>query len=103
MENYSADQRDEALKKVRATIKELDTLINDLEGRVEKKWDRMDQAARYKARATLKSLREKRNELAEWYGGIQHSSGNAWEHVKKGFLDSFEALSKAYEKATKEF
>jgi len=51
----------------------------------------------------LKSLRKKRNELAEWYGGMQHSSAKAWEHVKRGFLKSYEALSKAYEKAVKEF
>jgi hypothetical protein len=34
---------------------------------------------------------------------MKHSSANAWEHVKKGFLDSYEALSEAYDKAVKEF
>ena len=63
----------------------------------------MDQATRDKANATLKSLRKQRTELAEWYGGMQYSSVNAWEHVKKGLLDSYEALSKAYNKALKEF
>jgi hypothetical protein len=101
--NYSAEQRDEALKKVKLAIEDLDDRIDDLEERIEKKWDRMDQVAREKARATLKSLRKKRNKLAEWYGGMQHSSAKAWEHVKKGFLDSYEALSAAYDKAAKEF
>jgi hypothetical protein len=63
----------------------------------------MNQAGREKARATLKSLRKRRNELAEWYGGMQHSSSKAWLHVKKGFLDSYEALSKAYDEAIDEF
>ena len=101
--SYSADQRDEALKKVKAAIDDLDARIDELERRLEETWDQTDQKAREKARATLKSLREKRNELAEWYGGMQHSSARAWQHVKKGFLDSYEALLEAYGKAVKEF
>jgi methyl-accepting chemotaxis protein len=103
MENYSAAQRADALEKIRTAIDELDTRIADLEARVEKNWEQMDQAARDKSRATLKSLKKKRNELAEWYGGLRYSSINAWQHVKKGFLDSYEALYEAYDKAVKEF
>lgn len=103
MENYSSAQRADALEKVRAAMDDLDTRIADLEVRIEKNWEQMDHAARDQARATLKSLKKKRNELAEWYGGLQYSSVNAWQHVKKGFLDSYEALSKAYDKAVKEF
>jgi len=103
IKNYSADQRDEALKKVRIAIDDLDARIEEMETRVENKWDQMDKAARDKTRATMNSLREKRNELAEWYGGMRHSSANAWEHVKKGFMDSYEAQGQAYDKAVKEF
>ena len=63
----------------------------------------MGQAAREEALSTLKALRKKRNDLAEWYGGMQHSSAKAWDHVKEGFLDSYKALSEAYGKAVKEF
>ena len=101
--SYSSDQRDEALKKVKFAIEGLDARIEELERRLEKTWDQTDQKAREKARATLKSLRRKRNELAEWYGGMQHSSAKAWQHVKKGFLDSYEALAEAYGKAVREF
>jgi len=103
IKKYSAEQRDEALKKVRIAIDNLDARIDDLEERMEQKWDSMDQAAREKARATLKSLRQKRNKLAEWYGGMKHSSAEAWKHVKKGFLKSYDALLEAYDKAKKEF
>jgi len=103
IENYSEDKRDEALKKVKMVIHDLDARIDGLEDQAAKRWDRMDQAAREKARSTLKSLRKKRNKLAEWYGGMQHSSTKAWQHVKKGFLESYEALSEAYAKAVKEF
>jgi hypothetical protein len=37
------------------------------------------------------------------YGGMKHSSAKAWEQVKKGFLDSYESLSKAFDKAVKSF
>ncbi|OPL17131.1 MAG: hypothetical protein AVO38_05895 [delta proteobacterium ML8_D] len=103
MENYSAAQRADALEKVRVAMNDMDSRIADLEARVEKNWEQMDQAARDKAGATLKSLKKKRNELAEWYGGLQYSSVNAWQHVKKGFLESYEALSRSYDKAVKEF
>jgi len=101
--NYSADKRDEAIKKVRIALDDLDRRIEDIETRVEEQWNQMDQSAREQAQVTLKTLRTKRTELAEWYGGMRHSSANAWEHVKQGFLDSYEALSKAYDKAVKEF
>ena len=103
IEDYSVDQRDEALRKVRIAVNHLDDRIDELNIRVEKKWDQMDKGARDKARALLKSLRKKRNELAQWYGGMEHSSVKAWKHVKKGFLESFETLSEAYGKALKEF
>jgi hypothetical protein len=103
LKDYSADQRDEALKRVKVAVSDLDARIEDLENGVEEKWDRMDQVAREKARATLKSLRQKRDKLGEWYGGMQHSSAKAWQHVKKGFLESYESISDAYDKAVKEF
>jgi peptidoglycan hydrolase CwlO-like protein len=103
VKNYSADKRDEAVKKVRIAIDDLDRRIENIESRIEEQWNQMDESAREQAQATLKTLRTKRTELAEWYGGMRHSSANAWEHVKKGFLASYKALSEAYDKAVKEF
>ncbi|MFW6114756.1 MAG: hypothetical protein ACOC6E_00505 [Thermodesulfobacteriota bacterium] len=103
VKQYSAEQRDEALNKVGIAIENLDARIADLEKRMEQKWDSMDQAAREKARDTLKSMRQKRNNLAEWYGGMKHSSSQAWKHVKEGFLKSYDALLGAYDKAKQEF
>ena len=103
VKNYSADQRDEAVKKVKVALVTIDTQIESMENRIGKKWDQMDQAARRKARSTLASLRKQRNELSEWYGGLKYSSAEAWGHVKNGFLKSYEALSKAFGKAESEF
>lgn len=63
----------------------------------------MDQAARQKMAATLTALRKQRNETAEWYGGLKHSSGNAWEDVKTGFLKRYEDLPDTFQKARSEF
>ena len=55
------------------------------------------------ARATLDALRRQRNELAEWYGGLKHSSAESWEQVKAGFVKSYEVLRESFAKARKEF
>ncbi len=103
MENYTADQRDEAVDKIKVALGNIDSQIESMENRIGKKWDQMDQAARRKAESTLASLRKQRNELAEWYGGLKYSSAEAWGHVKNGFLKSYKALSTAFGKAESEF
>lgn len=103
VENYTADQRDEAVEKIKVALKNIDRQIEGMENRIGKEWDQMDQAARRKAGSTLASLRKQRNELAEWYGGLKYSSAEAWGHVKKGFLKSYKALSTAFGQAESEF
>jgi len=103
IKSYSVDQRDEALKKAKAVLDDLDDRIDRMASQLNEKWDHMDQFARKKAMATLTALRKQRNEIAEWYGGLRHSSSNAWEDVKKGFLKSYQALQDAFDKAQSEF
>jgi predicted nucleic acid-binding Zn-ribbon protein len=101
--NYSVDQRDEATKKAKVMLDDLDARIDTMETRLNEKWDQMDQLARKKATATLTALRKQRNEIAEWYGGLKHSSSNAWEDVKKGFLKSYHELRNIFDKVQSEF
>lgn len=103
IKKYSVDQRDEAVKKAKAALDDLDGRIDSMESQLNKKWDQMDQAARKKARATLTALRKQRSEVAEWYGGLKHGASNAWEDVKKGFLKSYQELGDAFDKAYREF
>ncbi len=103
VENYTADQRDEAVEEIKVALENIDSQIEGMENRIGKKWDQMDRAARRKAGSTLASLRKQRNELAEWYGGLKYSSAEAWGHVKNGFLKSYKALSTAFGKAQSEF
>jgi chromosome segregation ATPase len=103
LEAYTADQRDEAVQRASTALNNLDERIDALEKRIDDNWDQMNKAAREKARANLKALRKKRNEVAEWYGSLKTSSTDAWEHMKKGFSDAYKALGDAWEKSEKEF
>lgn len=103
IKNYSVNQRDEAVKKAKAALDDMDVRIDSMESQLNKKWQQMDQSARKKARATLTALRKQRNEAAEWYGGLKHSSSKAWEDVKKGFLKSYNELRDSFDKAHSEF
>ena len=101
--NNRDDKRDEAARKAKAALDYLDARIEALEARIDKAWDKMDQAAREQARSTLKALRKQRVETAEWYGGLKNSTAKAWEHMKKGFNDAYGSLRRAWEKAEREY
>ncbi len=103
LQQYSAAQRDQAVKEAEQALNKLDRRIEELETRVDDNWDKMSQSARQKVKANLKALRQQRNELAEWYGGLKNSSADAWEQMKKGFSNAYQALSDSWEKAKGEF
>ena len=92
VKGYTADQRDEAIRKTKAALASLDKRIDNLETRIDNNWNEMDKAAREKARASLRALRKQRTQAAEWYGSLKSSSADAWGHMKKGFSDPFKAL-----------
>lgn len=103
IKGYTLTQRDEAVKSAKAAMDELDANIRRLERKTASEWDKMDEAARRKARATLDALHRERNELSEWYGGLKHSSAEAWDEVKNGFSKSYDTLRGAFGKARKAF
>lgn len=51
---YSADQRDEAVRKVQAALDGLDARIDRIEAQIDHEWGQMNQAARQNARATFR-------------------------------------------------
>ena len=63
----------------------------------------MSQAAREKAQASRRALRERRTEVAEWYGGLKSSSDTAWDEIKEGFARAYEALAKSWDEALQAF
>lgn len=103
LKGYGAERHDEAMQKSREALATLDRHIDELETRIDRDWERMDQAARDKSRTTLRELRKQRAEVAEWFGRWKESSANAWEQMKKGFANAYQDLQEAREKAEKEF
>jgi DNA mismatch repair ATPase MutS len=102
IKKYTVDKKDEAVREVKVVLEDLDTRIDRIQSRIENKWNEMDQASRESARKTIQALRKKRNELSEWYGGMKHSSADAWDHVKEGFVEGYEAVANAFDKAENE-
>lgn len=103
IKDYTVAQRDDAIKNAKAGLDDLDRRIGRLERKLDREWDKMDQSARNKARAALNALRRERNDAAEWYGGLKHSSAESWEQVKAGFVKSYEVLKESFAKARKQF
>lgn len=100
---YSAERRDEAAASARRAADDLDRQMARLQERTDQRWARMNQAARSRSQATMADLRKRRNAMAEWYGGIRHSSTAAWSEVRSGFVTSYHELADALRKARAEF
>lgn len=100
---YTLQQRDKAIeaadKKLAAMDENLDAIQKDLD----EGWQAMSQATRQKNREMIRKLNKQREHVAEWYGGMRHSSAEAWEEVKKGFSDSYDRLEKAFAEASMSF
>ena len=103
LKSYSATQRDAAVSKAQQTLQAMDRRIEQLEARTGQQWDKLSHSAREARQATLRTLRAQRNQAAEWYGAMKHSSASAWGSVKQGFIDSYGALSDSFAKAWNEF
>lgn len=102
VESYTADQRDEAVRKVRSALDAVDARMDVLRDRLEAEGETMSAAAKRQTRAALRELREQREKVAEWYGALKHSSTSAWEHVKHGFADAYRSLLDSLAKAEEE-
>lgn len=100
---YTVDQKEEAIRSTNAALHNLDKRIDALETEVDESWETMNRDVRKKARDSLKSMRKQRIQVAQWYGRLQESTGNAWEQMKDGFSDAYERLHEAWEKSEREF
>lgn len=101
--SYTADKRDVAVQKAKEGLNKLDKHIYALETKIEKNWDTMSEASRKEAHKNLRALHKQRNQVAEWYGSMKTSSADAWDHMKDGFSNAYNALEDAWVKSEKEF
>lgn len=100
--SYTIAQRDQAIKSAQAALADTDGRMRRLERKMDREWDKMDDAARKRARETMDTLRRERNDAAEWLGGLKHGSAEAWDEVRSGFVNSYEALRRSFTSAVKD-
>lgn len=103
LKKYTLEQKDEAVAAADEKLKELDTRIAQIQKDLDERWQQMSEATRKKTQESLQELHKEREKVAEWYGGMRHSSAQAWETVKKGFADSYDRLEESLIKAKKDF
>ncbi|TAK03514.1 MAG: hypothetical protein EPO39_11860 [Candidatus Manganitrophaceae bacterium] len=103
IKEYSADQRDEAVKKGKAVLDHLDGRIEQMESKLKKEWDHMSESTRKTAKTSLEGIKKQREKVAEWYGSLKESSAGAWENTKKGFLESYQAVHDSFDKVADKF
>ncbi|MBU4264063.1 MAG: hypothetical protein KKC76_19600 [Proteobacteria bacterium] len=103
IKDYSIDKKDQVMAQAKDVLDKMDVKIDELEKQSSEKWQDMSEASREKSRQALRELRKKRNDIAEWYGGMKHSSAAAWDEMKKGFIESYHLLQKAFDKAAEKF
>lgn len=103
LKQYSFEQRNQAVSKANQAIEKLDNRIDHLENEIDDDWDSMSVEARKKSKSTLKVMRKKRNDLAEWAGNLRNSTPDAWDQMKKGFSDAYQSLSDSWKRAKNEY
>jgi len=103
LKSYSSEQRDKALAAGKKTLDAMDERIEKLESWTSEHWDSLSKESREKKTRLLNTMREQRRKVAEWYGGMKHSSSEAWESVKQGFIRSYDKLQSAYGDAVESF
>lgn len=100
---YGADQREAAVKATKEALEAADERIDALQARLDENWDDMSEAAREKTQASMTALRERRAQVAEWYEDMESSSDSAWDEIKEGFAEAYEALGEAWHEAVESF
>jgi len=103
LQKYTLEQKDEAIAAADRKLEALDAKIDQMQGQLDSRWQNMSKATRQKTRDMMNKLNKEREKVAEWYGGMRHSSADAWEEVKKGFADSYDQLQQAFAEARKDF
>jgi len=103
IKNFTAVQKDEAVRKAETALQAMDKEIEAMEARIKQNWNKMDQTARRNSDAALKTLKKQRQETAQKLEELKGSSSKSWDQAKDGFVKSYQSLREAFEKAVKEF
>lgn len=101
LKSYTAQQRDKALEAGKKTLDAMDQRMDELEAWTHEHWNSLSKESRKKNLELLAEMRRQRNKVAQWYGGMKHSSAGAWNGVKQGFIKSYNKLQTLYHRAAR--
>lgn len=93
---YSEQQSDQALTEAREALNSLDAEIERREQALRENWAEMSDTAREASQERLRDLRQARNRLGERYGALESGASSAWDELKSGFSDAWNAFSEAW-------
>ncbi|MEZ5582544.1 MAG: hypothetical protein R3F37_07105 [Candidatus Competibacteraceae bacterium] len=93
LKDYTIGRRDEMIEEAKQLLASLDQRIDQLSEKIEAQSASVDDSIKTQWRETLAVLRKQRVQVAEWLGGLQYSSQEAWEEVKEGFSQAYQELS----------
>lgn len=96
---YTAQERDEALTELDATLQRLDEQIEETEVAVRDEWSEMSQATREQTAAAMRTLHERRNQLSEATGALSQGMGTAWDDLMAGVRNGWNDLELAWDDA----
>ncbi len=99
IKEFSQDKKDKTITQVEGALTKLDSRIEELEHKLDRKWESMDSAARVEARHSLQVLHKNRAKVAEWVGSMKQSTSSAWHKMKSGFSNAFSALEESWQDA----
>lgn len=93
---YSEQERNQALTEAREALNRLDAEIERREQALRENWAEMSDTAREASQERLRDLRQARNRLGERYGALESGASSAWDELKSGFSDAWNAFSEAW-------
>jgi septal ring factor EnvC (AmiA/AmiB activator) len=86
---YTQEKQAQTVKKIKASIAEIDQELAELENGIRDNWNDMTEVSREKTKAALQDLREKRNALGERYGELKSAGKESWVDLKDDFSDAW--------------
>lgn len=98
--DYSAEQKDEAVRAARHGLDRLDARIEEMSTRIDASWKQLSQQTRLKKQQALSNLKEQRAELEADYQRLQAASADNWDAAKARFGEAWEATKQAWRELT---
>ncbi len=100
IQNYSVEQKNEAMRVARHAIDDLNQQITLLQGDINSQWRDLSQDARLHKQEALASLKEQQTQLETRYQALQNASEDNWDVAKVKFQQSWEAAKQGWQSLT---